>query len=273
MAVCAHCGAEFIRGEGGRGATAKHCSDRCRRRVERNNQNARKRALRAAGVTNTRGYRPRICARCGEEFIPWDGESRYCSNSCSVLSVTYGDAGGPSCEVPWRECGECGRMFVSRLNVGVCSPTCSEARKQRKIAEYGLRRKGGACTVRCRECGEPFQIVYGEKRRAFCSTTCSRRFHKFNRRAWQKCNGQRQKVHRWIVFERCGGKCGVCGKAVNLALEYPHPMSASMDHIVPLARGGSHTYDNIQLAHLRCNLQKSDTGAGQLRLAVCSAAA
>lgn len=30
----------------------------------------------------------------------------------------------------------------------------------------------------------------------------------------------------------------------------------SVDHIVPLARGGSHSADNVQSAHLLCNLRK-----------------
>ncbi|MEV6398476.1 HNH endonuclease [Streptomyces sp. NPDC051907] len=35
-------------------------------------------------------------------------------------------------------------------------------------------------------------------------------------------------------------------------------MSASLDHIIPLARQGDHTRINVQLAHLLCNLRKSD---------------
>lgn len=31
-----------------------------------------------------------------------------------------------------------------------------------------------------------------------------------------------------------------------------------MDHIIPLARGGLHTEDNLQLAHYLCNVLKRD---------------
>lgn len=64
------------------------------------------------------------------------------------------------------------------------------------------------------------------------------------------------------VFQRDGWRCGRCGKKVNKRLKYPDPKSASLDHIVPLSAGGDHTYVNVQLAHLRCNLEKKNTGAG-----------
>lgn len=52
------------------------------------------------------------------------------------------------------------------------------------------------------------------------------------------------------------GRCGICELPINLSLTYPHPMSRSVDHIIPLAIGGTHTQDNLQFAHLRCNVAK-----------------
>ena len=72
-------------------------------------------------------------------------------------------------------------------------------------------------------------------------------------------------VHR-LQFERNKKRilasqdvCGICGKSVDKTLRYPHPMSAVIDHIIPVARGG-HPSDlsNLQLAHWTCNRQKSD---------------
>ena len=53
--------------------------------------------------------------------------------------------------------------------------------------------------------------------------------------------------------------CGICGQPVDFELKYPHPLSACIDHIVPVAKGG-HPSDreNLQLAHWSCNRQKSD---------------
>ena len=53
--------------------------------------------------------------------------------------------------------------------------------------------------------------------------------------------------------------CGICGKPVDFSLKYPHPLSPTVDHIIPVSKGG-HPSDisNLQLAHRCCNREKSD---------------
>jgi 5-methylcytosine-specific restriction endonuclease McrA len=53
--------------------------------------------------------------------------------------------------------------------------------------------------------------------------------------------------------------CGICGKPVDKSLKYPDPMSATVDHIIPVSRNGDPvSLDNLQLAHRYCNRQKGD---------------
>lgn len=58
------------------------------------------------------------------------------------------------------------------------------------------------------------------------------------------------------VFERDDWVCQLCSSPVDRALAWPDPESPSLDHVVALANGGAHSFDNVQLAHLRCNIQK-----------------
>jgi hypothetical protein len=60
------------------------------------------------------------------------------------------------------------------------------------------------------------------------------------------------------VYERDQWTCGLCRLPVDPGLKWPHPMSASVDHIVPLSRGGDHMLTNVQCAHLNCNSRKGD---------------
>lgn len=53
--------------------------------------------------------------------------------------------------------------------------------------------------------------------------------------------------------------CGICGKPVDMSLRYPNPWAKSIDHIIPLDRGGHPSdMENLQLAHWQCNRQKSN---------------
>lgn len=53
--------------------------------------------------------------------------------------------------------------------------------------------------------------------------------------------------------------CGICGLPVDKSLKYPNPFSATVDHIIPVAkRGDPVALENLQLAHRKCNRMKSD---------------
>ena len=53
--------------------------------------------------------------------------------------------------------------------------------------------------------------------------------------------------------------CAICGQPVDFSIKWPEPMSKTIDHIIPVSKGG-HPSDinNLQLAHFRCNRLKSD---------------
>ena len=60
---------------------------------------------------------------------------------------------------------------------------------------------------------------------------------------------QLEDVSRDEIAERDNHLCHICGEWVGA-------QEMTIDHVVPLARGGSHTKDNIKLAHKVCNSRK-----------------
>ena len=79
--------------------------------------------------------------------------------------------------------------------------------------------------------------------------------YRMNRRALKR-NATMGPIDVGQVFANYGGICYLCGLVIDISLKYPDPMSKSVDHIEPLARGGSHTMRNLAPTHLHCNLAK-----------------
>lgn len=59
----------------------------------------------------------------------------------------------------------------------------------------------------------------------------------------------RERVYRRKVWEQHAGVCGICHQPCD-------PANWHLDHIIPILRGGEHSYVNTQPAHPSCNLRK-----------------
>lgn len=159
-----------------------------------------------------------------------------------------------------RACIVCAEPFTpSRSDNTICSPACRirRAHEQRRsrpdYAEWKRQEN-----LRYRK-AHPESMAWNDTKKAA--------YHR--RRARKKMGDAGERIIPADVFERDGWRCGICGRTVNLDLAWPHPKSASLDHVVPLSKGGTHTLANVQCSHLDCNTAKhvNTGGAGdQLRL-------
>lgn len=74
-------------------------------------------------------------------------------------------------------------------------------------------------------------------------------------------------VYRSEIYKRDRYLCHICGKKVRRKAQVPHPMAPTLDHLVPLALGGTHEPANVATAHFMCNSIKGDRlGGDQLAL-------
>ena len=53
-----------------------------------------------------------------------------------------------------------------------------------------------------------------------------------------------------VVFARDKGMCGICKSSVAPDSKW------EVDHVIPISKGGAHSYDNVQLSHRKCNRAK-----------------
>ena len=70
-----------------------------------------------------------------------------------------------------------------------------------------------------------------------------------NRRRVRLRSGVVEKIDPREIYERDGGRCHICGKRVARN-------KMSLDHLIPVARGGDHVALNVRLAHLSCNVKR-----------------
>ena len=157
------------------------------------------------------------------------------------------------------------------LTMMVC-PNCKKierekTKEQKRSAQEELHRKQilnqlptFSCirVVFCKKCGEMFYT--SNKKRKYCSNKCSQ---KVKDDRLKKLSEVDKSISLKKLYKRDYGTCYICGQAcdwndaeikdgVFIAGEnYP-----SIEHILPLCKGGQHTWDNVKLAHRHCNNQK-----------------
>lgn len=177
----------------------------------------------------------------------------------------------PSCRLVEATCQTCGTPFSFYRGLfnnptfrGIyCSVRCSPRMLPQR-------------TYHCEGCGIEFRPRRGSRRAGrFHSRACyflsigaqpaaenelNRALNDYGR----KKAAIYEPIDRRRVFERDGWKCQICGRPLDRTRKAPHPRSPTIDHIIPLGVGGSHTYDNVQAAHFRCNSKRQHIGPAQM---------
>lgn len=78
----------------------------------------------------------------------------------------------------------------------------------------------------------------------------------------RKGNAFVETVDRLKIFERDNWICMLCGEPVDDTVKHTDSKYPSIDHIVPLTKGGTHEPLNVQCAHRGCNSSKRDNPLG-----------
>ena len=65
-----------------------------------------------------------------------------------------------------------------------------------------------------------------------------------------------EKVLTIDLVTRDGFDCQICGVVIDWAKRQGRKWGPSIDHIVPISKGGLHTLDNTRMVHLVCNIRK-----------------
>lgn len=184
------------------------------------------------------------CQVCGIEYVGTvNGNgviNKYCSANCNATASYWKTTKRHS-----KTCEGCGKQFNGAATHRFCSYACSN---RVAASTYWKQRIDSECP----RCGKTFT---GKPRQKFCSAQCNGLTQADTRRA-RKRGAFVATVYPHEIYERDKGTCQLCHEPVDIEVKWPDEKSLSLDHVIPLARGGKHCPENVQLAHLGCNNHK-----------------
>lgn len=191
-------------------------------------------------------------------------------------------AGGYTSTYAQFRCKECGSVFRKSLQcVRLRSMTCPNCIEKRKKEKENSRKLESIKRQRELECRRLFKKKYKQitmkqcavcgdmflgGRKYYCSDKCMKRIQSANHDTNRRIRLREQMVDNNISLEklyvRDKGECYICGRACDwndcikgesfiAGGSYP-----TIEHIVPLSRGGKHSWENIKLACFSCNTKK-----------------
>ena len=273
--VCVLCGKEFE--DNFTSSKHKYCSVACRNRAAQIQQGH----CASAELVKT-------CTICGKEFRTWQVHKVTCSPECSrirgnrhrpILTEEQKQRRKEYDREKWLRSHPDARTR-EEISAGARAREAAkeqdrerrEAEKLRALAEKEAKKQANIdhwqyyeSEHECEVCGKMFIAHYPTTK--YCSKVCARKNNR-TRHRYKEIT-----IDRGITLpklaKRDHNQCQICGlfvdwndyiktnKTVICGEMYP-----SIDHIRPLSLGGVHSWQNVQLAHRKCNTGKSNKYIG-----------
>lgn len=207
------------------------------------------------------------CAQCRAPFETNRVNARCCSAQCKKAYSSRDQyrhkvdpLNGTAAECVW-----CFVAFDFSSHRPCCSAVCSSERDRHWLT---WKQPLSCHLPQCVDCSTVIALTANGKRCSDCQVRFdgTRRNHSHARRKRAERNGDSD-IHWRLLGDRDTWRCHLCGERVpKVAGTARNDRGATVDHLLPIAAGGTHTWDNVALAHRKCNLSRGDRGIVQLRL-------
>lgn len=236
----------------------------------------------------------KICPICNNEFeldIINAERQAYCSNNCRHKSYKKNNPTPPKI----KGCINCNKSFESVKGRTTCSDECRKQynrrqyNKKRRIRLYKckcnhceqiryFKYKRNYCSERCsdrayskkksirarrfKRCSYCNKWHY--QRGLHCSNECKKRtsrlkntLRKSTRTERARQNGQYDAdIDIYRLIERDGEQCYLCGDTVSFDCHYNDLKYPTIEHVLAIKNGGTHSWDNTKVACRDCNNKK-----------------
>ena len=192
----------------------------------------------------------RLCGGCGLDLTGWHGAFIYCSTACRTWRRQHPDG---ELRISASACAHCGAsMAHKRAGAVYCSRSCKSLAggKRRTASNPSLN---AVRYQREKDHRRAYAVTYGQRRPEVG------RAARAKRKALARNAGVLDVSARdWRrLCSRHGWRCFYCSAKAPL----------TMDHIVPIIRGGRHSIGNLIPACGSCNSSKSRRFIMEWRLA------
>ena len=160
-----------------------------------------------------------------------------------------------------RACLQCGADATKRQDRGsFCSGACAQKWRSVRHDVGAQPLVGDWHEVDCVACGKKFMV--GVWNCVTCSDECTERSN-VRRRARSRALRRVRLTSAYVedvdpiaVFEADGYRCHLCGCLTERDKKFPHARFPTIDHVIPLAAGGTHEMANVRTACFLCNIRK-----------------
>lgn len=157
----------------------------------------------------------------------------------------------------WKSCRHCETSFPANSEASLyCSRQCMWRWHDRA---NGVRSAADilAESRECARCGTAFN--HSATTRIHCSDLCRELARKA--RGVSLHHGWISKAERLAIYQRDDYTCWLCGSRVDMEADQQRDdWAATLDHVLPRSKGGTHEADNLRTAHRWCNSIRADSG-------------
>lgn len=201
---------------------------------------------RKAGVVD-QGRRLGTCADCGVEVV--GGRAGAVPKRCHPCAKAWQRAQGRA----WIK-----EHYVPIKNVRTCQDCGGDfdapGRDTRSLRCPPCRKKNKAEWTR-RWAEQNAEKAHRAKRKWHEANRAKVKADKHRRRVLAR-DVEADQFNAQDIYERDNWTCQLCGLHLDPAIKFPSNDSPSIDHIIPISLGGTHTLANVQAACMGCNRRK-----------------
>ena len=165
-------------------------------------------------------------------------------------------------------CELCKAQFVGRSGLRFCSKACRhtnriQLQKAKRHSTYQKKYPDGLVTATCKWCNQPRTYEFGKSTPTAyhpkCTVEAQRARYRIKTVKRQGLINKPSRLAADQVVKEHGNNCAICQKPIDLTLKRTSKMGLTVDHWIPLSKGGSDDMSNLRPAHWICNRRKSDT--------------